>query len=226
MQDDTHFQPVSISHLQTAYHGHIGSSCYSFDYRKAEQHRRGDDMSYKVHLSVAPTQPRARLEDPFEAYGLLACAARVLTSIAHETIWPTLALVIRCYHQIRPMLRRNRWSNTDIFRVKHMPNRAAALLKLFELVWIIEGSEPRSAISPAYSMSVREYPSSISTSEVSEEGIKISCGLREWTYHVGFLFANGKLVSVFCTGPLGSSSGCAGGDQMNCHLKCPARHQR
>ncbi|GAA48014.1 hypothetical protein CLF_101077 [Clonorchis sinensis] len=55
-----------------------------------------------------------------------------------------------------------------------MPNRAAKLFRLFKIICISEGSEPRRAISSAYSMSARERPGSILTPEVSESGREIS----------------------------------------------------
>ncbi|GAA52800.1 hypothetical protein CLF_108826 [Clonorchis sinensis] len=58
-----------------------------------------------------------------------------------------------------------------------MPNRAVELFRLFKIICISEGSEPRRAISSAYSMSARERPGSISTPEVSEAGREISSSI-------------------------------------------------
>ncbi|KER24737.1 hypothetical protein T265_07687 [Opisthorchis viverrini] len=76
-----------------------------------------------------------------------------------NTIRRTSKLLIRCSHQIRAILRRYRWSNTESLLTssarsgQRIPNREAELFRLFSIVCIATGSDPRRPMSSAYSMS-------------------------------------------------------------------------
>ncbi|KAG5447194.1 hypothetical protein CSKR_110979 [Clonorchis sinensis] len=60
--------------------------------------------------------------------------------------------------------------------MKFIPNREVELFKLFNIVCITAASDPRRAMSSAYSISVSECPRSISTTQALETG---SESLRE-----------------------------------------------
>ena len=61
-------------------------------------------------------------------------------------------------------------STLHLTGVKCIPNRAAALVRLFIIIGICGRSDPRKAMSTAYSMSVRQHPGSSSTPQETETG--------------------------------------------------------
>ncbi|KER33783.1 hypothetical protein T265_00454 [Opisthorchis viverrini] len=70
--------------------------------------------------------------------------------------------------------------------VKRIPNREAELFRSFNIVCIATGSDPKRAMSSAYSISVSERPGSTSTPQALEGGEGRECqrvpshGIRTW----------------------------------------------